>query len=353
MESTPLRDSWLPRSSILVTALTVLAFTFGCGQASNSEGTSVEQTRSALNQTGWHGWRVIPNGGPLIAAPAVVSGPATVEVFGLAGDNAYWTIQGFTIDNGKTWSWTQWNQVTGALFSNKPSATRYNCAECIALAGLRDDDTIMVNIYQRDATNQLSWTGWAEIPASHNNYVAGPAITYSANFIYVFGVRSDYKLYWFRNDVTNGYNPNNWSGDAKLSDINVGTDPAAAALLAGRIFVAAQLSTDGKHHLMTSADGGMTWGPWQLITFQASGWAFSGGPALATSPGGQLNAFTTIQNGGRVMSLTSNDNGTTWGFPTLTDPDVVGGPAAGSSADGSIQLIGRSTDSNFWLNPYF
>ncbi|HTA18002.1 MAG TPA: sialidase family protein, partial [Polyangia bacterium] len=108
--------------------------------------------------------------------------------------------------------------------------------------------------------------------------------------------------------------------------------------------------------VIASSNGGSTWSSWTKIPYSSNTLTFESGPALVTTPNGQLTAFSTWEesyNVGVVLGETSTDNGATWSQEVVLPPNVgFEPPAATSAANGNIQVIGRGTDAAYYLNPY-
>jgi hypothetical protein len=340
------------RRSSLGALATALTFALGCSGLPADSAEPIERTAAALSSSGFLGFRQVP-GGFLNSGPAAVSlDSTTVTVVGRGGGNAFYQNFGFTMDNGANWSWTGWTTMNG-VFLGKPTITSFGAMN-IAVAGRGTDSRVYVSAYQPPGPNlPKSWTTWRPILTGWMSQ--DPAIVYSAPYLYVIGEGFDNILHWIRNDVTNGYDVNNWQTwhDMPLGAVN--SEVGAAALPGGQLFVAVERPTDNFMYFTKSTNGGATWSTFAKINFTNSTATWYGGPALTASPNGQLNAFATWATGsiGLVLNVTSNDSGATWGtFGALSPGNVASGPAATSPANGNFQVVGLGGGNTFYLDPW-
>lgn len=317
-----------------------LMATAGCGSRPDTEG-PVETPSGELNVNKFGGWTPIPGLGTFASGPAALTRGSTIlDVYARGTDNSFWQNFAFTT-NGVDWNWLGW-QPFGSGFSGKPGATTWGpTRDAVAVAGRATSDHIFVEAVLPPGL----FKSWAAV--RDDVFVKDPAITYSQPYLFLFALKSNGFLYFSKNDTTTGYDPNNWTAWAFIPNGTLASEPTAATAN-GQIFVTAR-GTDDKFWITSSANQGASWTLFRPIP---SSMTFAFGPALVSSPNGQLNIFGTALGTGQVWNSTSNDSGGTWTtFLSLGGP-ILDGPSAASPDNGTIRIFGRGIDSDIWYNMY-
>ena len=299
------------------------------------------------------GWTPLPGGGVAISGPAVAMRSAqSLDVFTTATDHTVYGQSAFSLDNGATWTWLGW-KPEGAPNSNgvlgKPAVTAATINGNVGLA--------LAARATAGSQNQLFVSTWVPVGAftpwmqvNNGNLIGDPAIVYSGTSLMVFGIATDNRVWFSKNDVHLGYNSANWTawtpipGGALIAGVG-------AAVHGSEIYVTA-LDTANHVAVIKSTNSGGTWGSWaSLLTGSVT---FKGAPAITAGPtNGQLNIFATRNDASKAMyNATSTDDGVTWGAFQSAGGALNDGPAAASPVDGTIQAFGLATDANIWVDPY-
>jgi len=335
----------------LLGAGVLLAGTIGCGLSTDqSSDDPLETISSNLTASKFKGWVQVP----LTGAPAGLfsSGPATaargtasVDVFARGADTAVWSNFGYTFDNWTTTTWLGWSSLGGAL-KGKPAASAYGpLGDQLVVAGRGTNNQAYVRVTVPVQGGHPTFTDWSQV--SNGNLSNEPAVTYRAPYIYVFGNGTDNKVYWSRNDVSSGFDPNGWQAWTGPIPNGVLSSEPAVASLNGALYVVGR-GTDNRCYFTKSTDGGSTWIAWVLVSTNT----FSSGPALTVSPNGQLNVFAPLNGNNHMFSFTSNDGGASWGAVVDAGGNLPSSPGASSPASGLIQTFGRGTDNAIYWNRY-
>lgn len=188
---------------------------------------------------------------------------------------------------------------------------------------------------------------WGPIRVLHNfsgtsGYVA-PTVDHRAKAVLLlFNV--GFSQTWLRRSADDGAT---WSDAANLTDAVGGAlalgPPGGVQLASGRLVLAAHA---GGNFALTSEDGGTTWQRGGVVNFGASGLTSGGESQLVDTPArGPLALAMTVRVGSSSADrnhalVTSADGGATWGTPSLL-PMMTGPTCQGSiarAADGTLLL---------------
>ena len=337
----------------LLAAVPLVATLGGCGASPQDSEESAATSSAPLTISKFKGWTPIPGGGVLISGPAVATRTATsIDVFAVATDSTVYTQDAFSLDNGATWTWQSSWSPPGAPNSGgvlgKPAATAamFNGNLGLALAaratvgGLRQ-------VFVRTWFPVNPFTPWTQV--ANGDLITDPAVVYSGTSLIVFGVATDHRVWFSKNDVRLGYTASNWTAWTPIPGGNL-TSAVGAAAHNGELYVTA-LDTNN-HIALVKSINGSTWGSW--ISVIPGNLTFKGGPAITAGPSnGQLNLFATVNDSTKAMyNGTSTDDGVTWGGFQSAGGALNDGPGAASPIDGTIQTAGLATDKNVWFNLY-
>jgi len=342
----------LTGASTIVGGVALLAGLSGCGAPPNQPDQGLVSISPSLTASKFKGWSPV---GIFSAsfpynfssgAAAAMRATNGIDLIARGSDNAFYYAFGFTTDNWVTPHWGSAYSLGGVLLG-RPSVSTYGVAAQYFIVAGRGTNNQAYVIATAPALNdaEVGWTPWVQV--SNGALSNEPAVTFANPYIYVFGNGTDNKVYWSRNDVSGGYDSNNWQAWTGPIPNGVLTSEPAVASLGGTLYLVGR-GTTNFYYFTRSTDGGTTWSPWILVDPSHT---FTKGPALSVSPNGQLNVFGVLSNG-RMYGLTSNDGGDIWGEAADAGGNLLASAGAVSSANGVIHTFALGTDNQIYWDLY-
>jgi hypothetical protein len=271
-----------------------------------------------------------PGGGFFNSGPGLaMRNNVSIDLFGRGSDNAVYYTNGFSVDEGRTWTWFSPSSLGGQIVG-KPAATSWGpSTRNLAVVGRSPGGEAVVSVCA-SAVGSCTFTPWTAIPSGV--FVDDLAIVVRSNYLYVIGPGLDNRVYYSRNPVGSSYSPSGWTSWQYVSN-GVVNSAVAAAVVDDSIYVTARAG-DGKYWWTRSTDG---------VGFQS--WASFGGPSFQMGPaisgwtGGRLHVAGIDSSTGQVVMSSTTTAGATWSAFQSIGNFPGSGPAMWSTPSGRTELF--------------